>query len=102
MSAIKPVPYLKFGGQLGSEARRRVVAEYHPDTLGSVAATVNSSGVATSTFDYTPYVEPVNQTGSNPSGCALVLAERHFATCIGLAGYCACLNSGCAGASSEV
>src|SRR5690606_6630825 len=51
-------------GMLVSEDRGGTYREYVPDTLGSTAAMVDSSGTVTDTFEYWPYGEERSRTGS--------------------------------------
>ena len=78
MAVTMSVTYLNFAGQMVGEVRGGVVTDYVPDTLGSVIATVATGGTVTSTSDYMPYGEPVNQTGTNPSPFGFVGTLGYF------------------------
>ena len=57
--------YLTWGGEILSETRAGVEADYLPDPLGSTAALLNSSQVKTDTFSWWPYGEQRSHSGTS-------------------------------------
>jgi len=53
-----------YGMDLLSQDRAGVRSHYHYDALGSTRALSDSSGTLTDNYDYTPYGEVLNQTGT--------------------------------------
>jgi hypothetical protein len=59
------VQYLTIDGEIVSEIRGGVVSDYVPDPLGSIRNVLNSSGAVTDSYDYWPYGELRQHTGSS-------------------------------------
>jgi len=59
------VTYTTINGQIVKENRGGTESYYVPDTLGSTAALMSSTGTITDTYDYWPYGEILNHTGSS-------------------------------------
>jgi len=59
------VTYTTFNGQLVKENRGGTESFYAPDTLGSTAALLSTTGSVTDTYDYWPYGEIRNHSGSS-------------------------------------
>ena len=59
------VTYTTLNGQVIYENRGGVQRHYVPDTLGSTAALMDSTGTVTDTYDYWPFGEIRSHTGSS-------------------------------------
>ncbi len=57
------VVYTNFNGRIVKENRAGVERYYAPDTLGSTALLLDSTGTVTDTFTYWPYGELRSHTG---------------------------------------
>jgi len=66
------VTYSNFGGMLVHEHRAGAETFYVPDTLGSMAVTLDVNNSVSSRTEYWPYGEEVNDSGSNPSDFGFV------------------------------
>ena len=73
------VTYSNFCGMLVHENRGGVELDYVPDTLGSLAATIDSNQTFQFKADYWPYGEVASSTGSNPSSWGFVGLLGYFA-----------------------
>ncbi len=57
--------YLTIAGEIVTETRNGVRADYLPDPLGSTAALTNASQIVTDTFSYWPYGEVRSHVGTS-------------------------------------
>lgn len=72
------VVYGNFCGMLVHENRGGVQADFVADTLGSVAAIVDSTGTSVYSAEYWPYGEVRTELGTNPSNWSFVGLQGYF------------------------
>jgi RHS repeat-associated protein len=72
------VTYTNFAGRVVSETRGGVEKHYQRDTLGSTAALVDNSGNVTDRFEYWPYGEISQRTGTTPTPFTFVGTLGYF------------------------
>jgi RHS repeat-associated protein len=72
------VVYTNFAGRVVSETRGGVEKHYQRDTLGSTAALVDNSGNVTDRFEYWPYGEISQRTGTTPTPFTFVGTLGYF------------------------
>jgi RHS repeat-associated protein len=72
------VQYLTIDGEIISEIRGGVVSDYVPDPLGSIRKILNSSGAVTDSYDYWPYGELRQHTGSSQTPLQFVGSRGYY------------------------
>lgn len=72
------VVFSTVNGQIASENRGGTERDYMPDTLGSVAALLDSTQTKTDTWDYWPYGEVAARTGTSTTPFTFVGTLGYF------------------------
>ena len=72
------VVYSNFCGMIVSETRGGVSHDYIPDTLGSTMALIDENGDVSDTFEYWPYGEVMERTGTTPTPFTFVGTLGYF------------------------
>src|ERR1051326_5035908 len=65
--AVSTVRYTVVNGEVLAEKRNGVRKLYVPDPLGSTVALLDNTQTPTDTFNYWPYGETQNRTGTTPT-----------------------------------
>ena len=79
--------YLTWEGEILSETRAGVEADYLPDPLGSTAALLNSSQVKTDTFSWWPFGEQESHSGTSVTRFGYLGTLGYFTNASGLGIY---------------
>src|ERR1019366_7262727 len=81
------VTYTTFLGQIVKENRGGTERYYDPDTLGSTAMLMDGTGTVTDTYDYWPYGEIRNHTGSSTTAFTFCGTIGYYADILGTFTY---------------
>ncbi len=74
------VKYTVLDGEIISENRGGTISDYVPDSLGSTRFLLNSSQSATDSWNYWPYGEAVQMTGTNRTPMQFVGTAGYYTT----------------------
>lgn len=81
------VTYTTFNGQIVYENRNGTQSFYAPDTLGSTAMLLNTTGTVTDTFSYWPYGEIQEHVGSSVTPFTFVGTLGYYLDILGTLTY---------------